>query len=250
MVRGKVPQRGELLGEHGCANRLGDRGDVGPRVREADAITRDDDWVLRARDRGRGLLDRRRRRVHRTNLADAPVEVTLQRRQQHICRKRQEHGRDRWRQDFLERALQRRLELIRSAHVVRPLRERTCHRGKIGREDRLMYEQARIVLAHCHHQRHARAPRVVEIAEAVTEAGCDMQVHHPRLAGRAREAHRHSNGDVLVQSQYVADAGVVADPIDEWQLGGAGITEEVGDSLGFEEAEEVLAHERRTLTGH
>ena len=62
-----------------------------------------------------------------------------------------------------------------------------------------MDDELGVLLARRDDERDARTERVVEVAHAVPEPGCDMQVHDARFAGRARVPHGHRDGDVLVQ---------------------------------------------------
>ena len=73
--------------------------------------------------------------------------------------------------------------------------------------------------------RRRRSARVVQIGEAVGEAGAEMQKRRGGLAGDAAVAVGGAGRDALEQAQHPAQARVGIERADQMHLGGAGIGE-------------------------
>ena len=89
-------------------------------------------------------------------------------------------------------------------------------------------------------QRHAGAAGVVEVGEAVGEAGTAMQERRRRLAGHPRVAVGGAGGDALEEGEDAMDARHAVERGDEVHLAGAGIGEAGVDAAGEQRAGEAF----------
>ena len=71
----------------------------------------------------------------------------------------------------------------------------------------------------------------------VAEPGRDVHVAGGQAVGSARVAVGHGNDDRLLQTEHVAQLGMLAERFHDRQLGGAGVAEQVLDALVAEQAE-------------
>jgi hypothetical protein len=211
------------------AQELGQRGQLGHRAGAGHAVARDDDRIRGAGQELGGMQDRpglgpalrgdrRRRRPGVVN-----------RGAHQIHRHREEHRTGRRREGHLERAPQRDGGVLGPADLVAPLGELLGHPREVGGENRLVHEEARVLLSGRHHDGRFRPRGVVQDRQAVREAGRHVDVDDAHLPGRLRVAvgRRHRRG--FLQAQDVLERRV-GQGVEERQLGGAGIAEEVADT--------------------
>jgi hypothetical protein len=88
-----------------------------------------------------------------------------------------------------------------------------------------------VLLGAQHDDRDVRLVRVEQVADPVCRARRHVQLDHPRLARRARVAHRRADRDVLVQARHIANfVGGHARAVDQRDLVRAGHPEQAFDA--------------------
>ena len=107
-----------------------------------------------------------------------------------------------------------------------------CHRLDVGLERRGQALVGGAVLADDVDHRAARAPRVVDVGEAVGEARPEMQQGRGGLAGHAGIAVGGTGDDALEQPEHAARPAALVERRQEMHLGGPGIGEADLDPAG------------------
>ena len=237
MVAGDVRAAVHRLAVHARADELGQRRQLGDRLRAGDAVTRDDDRRPGTGEELGGSGDGSRSgpgaRGDR-RWSDARI---LHRRAHEVHRQRQEHRARRRRQRDLKRAPQRDRGLLGTPDLVRPLRELLGHADEVAGEDRLVHEKARVLLTRRHQERRLGPRRVVQDREAVREAGRNVDVGDADLSRRLRVAVGRRDRGGFLEPQHVLEPGV-GQRVEERQLGRAGVAEEIADPGGSQDLHE------------
>ncbi len=211
------------------AQQLGQRGQFRDGLSARHAVAGDDDRGASSRQELGGVSERRgvgpaprgdRRRASARVFHDGAHQ---------IHRQREEHRPRRRRQRDLERPAQRDGRILGPADLVRPLGERLGHPREVARENRLVHEEARVLLPGRHHQRRLGPRRVVEDRETVGEAGrhVDVDDADPSRRLRVPVGRRHRRG--LLEPEHVLEPRV-GQRVQEGKLGGARVAEEVADA--------------------
>ena len=116
-------------------------------------------------------------------------------------------------------------ELFRAAAAANPGGDRTRERDDVRGERRVIREMPGRVVADQIHDRRAGAPGVVEVRNAVGEAGAEVQERERRAIGHARVAIGRAGADALEEAEHGADSRLAVEGGDQRQLGGAGVRE-------------------------
>ncbi len=116
-------------------------------------------------------------------------------------------------------------DVLRAAHRTHPARDRIRERDDVAGERRVGGEvPARVVADHVQ-ERRARASRVVEVGDAVGEAGAEVEQRHRRAIGEARVAVGRARAHAFEEREHGAHARDAVERRDERHLGGARIGE-------------------------
>jgi hypothetical protein len=221
---------GQRLAADRRAQALGEAPERRPRARVGDAVARQDDRPAGGRQHGgrpverlgvrRGRGRRRRRDVRRRGVRELDVD------------RQAEHDRPAGgRQGGAQRLGQQGGEVLRPAGLPGALGERPCHPDDVTAQERLARQQALLLLAHGHQQRHPAAGRVEDPRHGVGQAGLHVDVDRRRAAGRLGVAVGHAHGRRLVERQHVAHPVLAPEGVGQGQLGGPGVAEEDGHPL-------------------
>ena len=226
MIAGKARAPEDGLAVDAGADQLGEphqlREGAGPR----DPVARDDERRFRRAEnfrralKSRGLRPRERRE-HRGRVARVLHGLAHQ-----IHRQREEDRAGGRRQRELERAAQGRRRFVRAADFVRPLGELFSQLHEIAREDRVVHEKARVLLAGGDEQRSLGARGVVQDREPVGHARRHVDVDDPDLPRGLGVTVRRRHRGRLLERHHVLEPGV-GQRVEERQLGGAGVAEEM-----------------------
>src|SRR5579883_2128466 len=115
-------------------------------------------------------------------------------------------------------------------HLVRPLGEVGGERRQVAPQGGLLEDHPPVHLPGRDHEGHAGPVVVEDVAEAVGEAGRNVEVHDGRGPRRLGVAVGHPHRDGVVQPQDVRDVPVLGEHLHEVQLGGPGVAEDVPDT--------------------
>ena len=138
----------------------------------------------------------------------------------------------------LEGAREHEQDVLRAAQLGAPLGVLAGGLHEVAPQQRLLGDEARVLLARRDDQGCAAASGVVEHAHSVAQAGGDVQVNQRGLLGGAGVAFGHADGHSLLEGQDVLDLRVVLEGLHEGQLRCAGVPEDVLNTVCHE-----LVHE-------
>ncbi|MNO87480.1 hypothetical protein D3C76_789020 [compost metagenome] len=108
---------------------------------------------------------------------------------------------------------------------ARPDRDGTCPTFDVGGQWRVVLAVMGGVVANDVDDRRVRSSRVVQIGQAVCQAGAAVQQRGRRLAGNARIAIRRAGNDAFEQAQHAAHAGDAVERGNKMHFAGPGIGE-------------------------
>ncbi len=100
---------------------------------------------------------------------------------------------------------------------------------------------ALFLLAGGQDHRRARELRVVERAHRVPKPGRDVDVAGDQSAGGAAKTVGDGNHQAFLHRHHVSQIGVIPQRMHDRQFGGAGIAEQMGNSLVLEQCKEGRA---------
>ena len=106
-----------------------------------------------------------------------------------------------------------------------PGRDRARDADHVGGQRRVIADVIDRVIADDVDNRRRRPARIVQIGEAVGEAGAEMQQRRGRLAGDPAVAVGGAGRDALEQAQHAAQTRIGVERADQMHLGSAGIGE-------------------------
>ena len=160
---------------------------------------------------------------------------------QHVDRQRDEDRALRRVGGDLEGAAQDGRDLVGALDLHAPFGDGGGHRNEIVAEQRMRQPHAGVLLARGHHNRRIGLQRAVERADAVAEAGRDMEVGDHRPARRLRVETCRADGDALVQRHDVFDLRIGRQAVEQRRLRRAGIAEDVAHAMRHEQVHQHTA---------
>jgi hypothetical protein len=140
----------------------------------------------------------------------------------------------------MERPAERGREVAGPVDLVSPLHHPRCHAGEVAGQKRLCQQMTPVLLSCAHDDRRAGRPRVRQVPHRVPQAGGTVDVEERRPPCGLRVPVSHACRHRFVQSQHVAEPAVGRQGVDQRQLGGSGVTENVPDALGLQDLEQDL----------
>ena len=158
----------------------------------------------------------------------------------HVERQGEEDRAGRRREGGLDRPPDRGRDVLHPPDLGGPLGPGPGHGDQVGGQDRLLEQQPAVLLAGGHQQRRALAVGVVEHAQGVAQPAGGVDVGHGQAAGGHGEAVGHGHDRDLVEAEDVGEPRVVGQGVDQRQLGGAGVAEDVADAGAGEDLQERL----------
>ena len=117
---------------------------------------------------------------------------------------------------------------------------RTRERLDVGLERCIESTVCDCVIADDVHERHARAPRIVQMCDAIAEARAEVQQCAGGLAGHACIAVRGPRHDTLEQAEHAAHSRFAVECGNEMQLRGARIAEAHFDACGGQRRQQAF----------
>ncbi len=109
---------------------------------------------------------------------------------------------------------------------------------QVAGQHRVLDEVPAVLLPGRHDQRCAGPPRVEQSDEPVGQARRHVQVDEGGAAGHPRVAVGHRDDRALLHAQDVVDVGRVDQRVEQRQLGGAGVAEDLVDAFVAQHGQE------------
>ncbi|MET3785591.1 hypothetical protein ABIC24_003218 [Methylobacterium radiotolerans] len=210
---------------------VGERDHLRRGVRGVDLVARDQGEAAR-RDRGESLRQPVEGARHRP-LVDGRGLAGRHRRQRlhHVHGQGQEDRAGGGGPRVVEGPAQQDRDLVGARHLAGPLHHRVGDGDEVAHQQRVGQRVAEILLPGGDHQRRAGDLGIHQPAHGVAEAARRVQVEEGGAPRALRVAVRHGDRGRLLQGEDVGDVGRLGERVDERQLGGAGIAEDVAHAL-------------------
>ncbi|MGY3536713.1 hypothetical protein ACVIIY_000933 [Bradyrhizobium sp. USDA 4515] len=151
-----------------------------------------------------------------------------------VDRQRHEHRPLRRIGRHLERAAHDRRDLVGALDLHAPLGHRHRHRDEVMAEQRILQPHSRILLAGRHDHGRTRLQRAVQRADAVAEAGSDVQVRDRDTPRRLRVEAGGADRDTFMQRHDVFELRKCRQAVKQWRFGRARIAEDMTHAVRHE----------------
>ena len=157
---------------------------------------------------------------------------------QHIHGNGNEHRPRGGRRRVVEGPTEHRAEVGGLVDLVGPLHQPGRHAGQVPGQERLRQQMTPVLLAGGHHYRRAGGPRVGQIPHGVAQAGHGVDVEEGRPPGGLRITVGHACRHGFVQSEHVVKSARPGQGVQQWQLGGSRVPEDMPHLLRLQDLEQ------------